>query len=181
MSGVASSSSKCPLSSRVPQGFGYALQIGNSTPTSLKQSSPSLSSSPLITNCAIPCKHGLLSAESRKSLLIILVLVTSLSICLLLYGLLSHLLSISSKLARYYPERATIFILACHIAISLCLLISSLNQEYFGCHEINGVNFRVQKNNNTACTIIHSILLYFFIASQIWWMIYCLCIFMISS
>ena len=43
---------KCPISSRVPQGYGYSLKIGSSNLSPIK-------------DCALPCKHDLLENNEK--------------------------------------------------------------------------------------------------------------------
>ena len=100
-------------------------------------------------------------------------------VCIL--SLMTFLLTLKEKDSLKYPERATVYILFSHLIISIVLLTGVARNKQVGCHEINGQHYKVQGNNNRICTVLHMLLLYFFIASQIWCIIYAVGIYLISK
>jgi len=157
-----SQSAACPTP--VPAGFGFALRFLHGE----------------FADCALPCEHGLLGKYAAP--LEYVALTFGIITCVLIaIALLSYLLGTSSKVSHNYPEKATIYMLFCHFVISIVLVVSASNQKEIGCVKINGESFRVQANNKIGCTMTHSVLLYFFLSSQIWWLIYSVSIYLYSK
>merc|ERR1719419_1608670 len=155
----------CPADSKVPGGFKYSLRLENDTH---------------LLDCALPCQHGLLG-QHEKALFIALIVVGALSLFIMACLILTYLLNRSDEKQFKYPEKITIYILFCHFFISQILLIGATNEQNIGCHTINETEYKVQGNNKVACTVMHMFLLFFFLASQIWSVIYAICVYLMSK
>jgi len=109
------------------------------------------------------------------------IVIASIILGLIIYSLLVYAFDQKNGRTMKYPEKITLYILLCHLFITLTLLIGTTREKQFGCQKIGGKDFRVQGNVNIFCTLSHMVLLFFFLASQMWFAIYSLCVFLISK
>lgn len=168
----------CPTVAQVPQSLGFLLKFNHAK----------------FENCALPCLNSenaplkawenvFLDGKNVKALYAVSIIVGVISVIGLLLGIMSYICNANPKTSRNFPERATYFIMICHLAISCTFVASIFNSDKLTCIAFNGLanKFVVQSNNNIGCTITHSIFLFAILSAQIWFLIYAISVYFTSK
>ncbi|MES1905198.1 MAG: G-protein coupled receptor Fz Smo [Paramarteilia canceri] len=165
----------CPESAKVPHGLGYSLAVAVTNPETSKTESL------ILKDCGITCNHGLLG-EYSNTLFVVITVVGIISVLIMFAAIISHLFK-TTKSHSFYPEKAIFYLLICYFFISLVIVISNFYEHQSVCQNSNKDNeiFRIQRHNKVQCTLVHSFLIYFFIASQMWWLVYAVSTYMLSK